>query len=329
MSLRKVFILLLAFSAFCVLCASSARAAEPPGGIPRIGVLSPGGERFFLLDAFRQGLRDLGYSEGQNIIIEYRYADWQLDRLSGLAEELVRLRPDVILTHTTPGVLAARQATRTIPIVVGPAGGLVEQGFVASLARPGGNITGLTLIDNELEPKRLQILKEAVQKVSRVAILVNPANPAWNHYPKSFGPAAHDLGLRLQRVEARDPTEFAGAFSMAAKDRADGLLVVSDAMFSVNQSKIIELAGKGRLPSISGRRGFALDGGLIQYGPSNSDMARRAATFVDKILKGAKPGDLPVEQPAKFELVINLKTAKALGVKIPQTILVRADEVIQ
>jgi len=328
-SSRKVFILLLAFSTFCVFCASSAGAAEPQGRIPRIGVLSPGGERFFLLDAFRQGLRDFGYNEGQNIIIDYRYADWQLDRLPGLAGELVRLRPDAILTHTTPGVLAARQATKTIPIVVGPAGGLVEQGFVASLARPGGNITGLTLIDNELEPKRLQILKEAVQKVSRVAILVNPANPAWNHYPKSFGPVAHDLGLRLQRVEARDPTEFAGAFSMAAKDRADGLLVVSDAMFSVNQSKIIELAGKGRLPSISGRRGFALDGGLIQYGPSNSDMARRAATFVDKILKGAKPGDLPVEQPAKFELVINLKTAKALGVKIPQTILVRADEVIR
>ena len=326
MSLRKVFMLILAFNAFC---AFSAGAAEPPGQIPRIGVLSPGGTRFFLIDAFRQGLRDFGYIEGQNIIIDYRYADWKLDRLPGLAEELLRLRPDVILTHTTPGVLAARQATKTIPIVVGPAGGLVEQGFVASLARPGGNITGLTLIDNELEPKRLQILKEAVQKVSRVAILVNPANPAWNHYPRSFAPAADNLGLRLQRVEARDPTEFAGALSMAAKDRADGLLVVSDAMFSLNQSKIIELAGKRRLPSISGRRGFALDGGLIQYGPSNSDMARRAATFVDKILKGAKPADLPVEQPTKFELVINLKTAKALGLTIPQSILIRADEVIR
>jgi putative tryptophan/tyrosine transport system substrate-binding protein len=305
----------------------TAEAQEPR--IPRIGVLSPGGTRFFLIDAFRQGLHDFGYVEGKNILIDYRYADWKLDRLPGLAEELLRLRPDVILTHTTPGVLAARQATKTIPIVVGPAGGLVEQGFVASLARPGGNITGLTLIDNELEPKRLQILKEAVQKVSRVAILVNPANPAWNHYPESFRPAAHDLGLRLQRVEARDPTEFAVALTAAFKDRADGLLVVSDAMFSVNQSKITELAGKRRLPSISGRRGFALDGGLIQYGPSNSDMARRAATFVDKILKGAAPGDLPVEQPAKFELVINLKAAKALGLAIPQSILVRADEVIR
>jgi len=325
-SLRKVFVLILAFNGFC---ASSAGAAEPPGRIPRIGVLSPGGTRFFLIDAFRQGLRELGYIEGENLTIDYRYADWMLDRLPGLAEELVRLTPDVILTHTTPGVLAAKEATKTIPIVVGPAGGLVEQGIVASLARPGGNVTGLTLVDSELEPKRLQILKEAVQKVSRVAILVNPANPAWNLYPESFAPAAHNLGLRLQRVEAREPTEFTGALSMAAKDRADGLLVVSDAMFSVNQSTIIELAGKHRLASISGRRGFALDGGLIQYGPSNSDMARRAATFVDKILKGAKPADLPIEQPTKFELVINLKTAKALRLTIPQSVLVRADEVIQ
>ncbi len=318
--------LILALHAFC---ASSVGAAEAPGRIPRIGMLLPGGPQFSAVDAFRQGLRDLGYIEGQNIIIDYRYAEWKLDRLPGLAEELVRRRPDVIFTHTTPGVLAAMQATKTIPIVVGPAGGLVERGVVASLAHPGGNITGLTLIDTELEPKRLQILKEAAQKISRVAVLVNPANPAWDHYPESFAPAAHNLGLRLQRVEARDPTEFGGALSTATKDRADALLVVTDALFVMNRKLITELVGKRRLPSASGAVGFAKDGGLIQYGPSTIDMNRRAATFVDKILKGAKPADLPVEQPTKFELLINLKTAKALGLTIPQSVLIRADEVIQ
>jgi putative ABC transport system substrate-binding protein len=321
-----MFMLILAINAFC---ASSAGGAEAPGRIPRIGMLLPGGPRSSNVDAFLQGLHDLGYVEGQNIIIDSRFAEWKLDQLPGLAEELVRMRPDVIFTYTTPGVLAAKQATKIIPVVVAPAGGLVERGVIASLARPGGNITGLTLLDIELEPKRLQILKEAVQKVSRVAILVNPANPAWNHYPASFAPAAHNLGLRLLRVEAREPAEFAGALSTAVKDRADALLMVTDAMFSTNQKLIVELAGKRRLPSISGRLGFAVDGGLIQYGPSTFDMARRAASYVDKILKGAKPGDLPVEQPTKFELVINLKTAKALGLTIPQSVLVRADEVIQ
>jgi putative ABC transport system substrate-binding protein len=325
-SAGKLFMLILVFNAFC---ASSAPAGEAPGWNPRIGMLLPGGPQYHTVEAFRQGLRDLGYVEGQNVVIDVRYAEWNLDRLPGLAEELVRLKPDVIFTHTTPGVLALRQVTKTIPIVVGAAGGLVERGVVASLARPGGNITGLTLIDTELEPKRLQILKEAAPKVSRVAVLVNPANPAWNQYPESFAPAARNLGLRLQRVEARDPPGVTAALSTAAKDRFDALLMVTDAIFSTNQKRIVELAGQRRLPSISGRPGFAADGGLLQHGPSIPDMSRRAATYVDRILKGAKPADLPVEQPTKFDLVINLKTAKALGLTIPQSVLLRADEVIR
>ncbi len=326
-----IFIVVVALS---VVGAPLAAGTQQAGKVSRVGVLTPeplatSSTPSSTVGSFRQGLRDLGYIEGQNIIIEYRHADWNLDRLPGLAEELVRLKPDVIFTHTTPGVLAARQATASIPIVVGPAGGLVERGVVGSLARPGGNVTGLTLIGSELEPKRLQILKEAARKVSRVAVLVNPANPAWGPYPEAFVPAARSLGLRLQRTGARDPAEFEGALAAAAKDQADALLVVNDAMFHRNQSRIAELAAKRRLPSISESLGFAEAGGLIQYGPSTLDLARRAATYVDKILKGAKPGDLPVEQPTKFELVINLKTAKALGLTIPQSVFVRADEVIQ
>ncbi len=312
-----------------ILAAPCAARAQQAGKVPRIGVLSLGDSRFAGIDAFRQSLHDLGYIEGQNVVVDYRFAQWRVDRLPGLAAELVRLRPDVIYTHSTPGVLAAKQATKTIPIVVGSASDLVALGVVASLAHPGGNITGLTLIDTELEPKRLQILKEAAQKVSHVAVLVNSANPAWDHYPESFVPAANSLGLRLQRVEAREPSEFAGALSTAAMHGADALLVVYDGALRAKQELIAELAARYRLPSISGMEGFAVAGGLIQFGPSISDMARRAATFVDKILKGAKPGDLPIEQPTKFELVVNLKTAKALGLTIPQSVLIRADEVIQ
>jgi putative ABC transport system substrate-binding protein len=315
--------------AVALLAAPLPSPGQQPGKVYRIGVLSPGDSWFVGIDAFRRGLHDLGYMEGQNVIIDYRFAEWKMDRLPGLAAELVRLRPDVIYTHSTPAVLAAKQATRTIPIVIGAAESLVERGVVASLAHPGGNITGLTMINIELEPKRLQLLKEAVPKVSHVAVLVNPANPAWNHYPESFQPAATSLGLRLQRVEAREPSEFAGALSTAARDRADALLVVYDAALLVKQELIAKLASKHRLSSVSGTLGFAGAGGLIQFGPSVSDMARRAATYVDKILHGVKPADLPVEQPTKFELVINLKTAKALGLTIPQSILIRADEVIQ
>ncbi len=304
-------------------------SAQQPAKVPRIGVLEPGDPQFPGVNTFRQALHDLGYIERKTIILDYRYAEWKLDRLPGLAEELVRLQPDVLFTHSTPGMLAARQATKTIPIVIGVAGGLVERGVVASLAHPGGNITGLTLIDRELEPKRLQLLKEAVPSVSHVAVLVNSANPAWNHYPESFAPVAHRLGIQVQRVEAREPRDFEGALFTAAKDRADALLIVNDVLFSVNRRLIGEDAGKRRLPSASGVFGFARDGGLIEYGPNPTDMTRRAAAFVDKILKGAKPADLPVEQPTTFELVINLKTAKALGLTIPQSVLIRADEVIQ
>jgi putative ABC transport system substrate-binding protein len=303
--------------------------AQLPAKIPRIGVLSPAppGPRSDL-DAFRQGLRELGYVEGQNILLEYRYAHWQLDRLPALAVELVQLNPDVIFTFTTAGVLAAKQATTTVPIVV-VAGGFVEQGVVTSLERPGGNITGMTLFTAEMYGKQLELLKEAAPHITRVALLLNPATPGADRYPASLAAEARALGVQLHRIEVRAPSEFEAAFAAIAEGRADALLVPSDVMFGAHRQRIVELAATHRLPSISRSSGFAEAGGLMQYGEDILELHRRAATHVDKILKGAKPADLPVEQPAKFKLVINLKTAQALGITIPPTLLVLADEVIR
>jgi ABC-type uncharacterized transport system substrate-binding protein len=298
--------------------------------ILRIGILStrsPGPLDIF--DAFHQGLRNLGYVEGKNIITEYRFAEEKYDRLPTLMSELISLKPDVIFTHTTPGALAAKKATTIIPIVIGAAGDLVEQGIVASLSKPGGNITGLNFVTLELDNKRLELLKEAVPKVFRVAILVNPANPAWNNYPSNMETLARTLRVHLQRVEARNFEEIGAAFSALKKTNVNGLLSVSDTVFGAHRKRIVELAAKNRLPAIAERKEFSEEGGLIAYGVDIPAMFRRAAVYVDKIARGAKPNDLPIERPSKFEFVINLKTAKQIGLTIPPNVLARADRVIK
>jgi putative ABC transport system substrate-binding protein len=322
-------IVLLALSIFVVPRTSD---TQQMAQVPRIGVLSPGPPPPVPdpnLDAFRQGLHDLGYVEGQTIRLEYRYADWQPERLPTLAAELVQRHPDVLFTFTTPGVLAAKQATATIPIVVGAAGDLVARGLVESLAHPGGNITGMTSFGPELEGKCLERLKEAAPQITRVAVLVNPANPAFARRPVDLAAEAQTLGVRLQRVEARDPSEFEGAFAAIAASRADALLVGNEAVFHAHRHRIVALATTHRLPAISGIPEFAEAGGLMQCGASPIEMVRHAATHVAKILKGAKPGELPVERPMKLELVINLKTAKELGLTIPPAVLFQAEEVIR
>jgi putative tryptophan/tyrosine transport system substrate-binding protein len=298
--------------------------------IPRIGILSARSPSpLDIFDAFHQGLYNLGYVEGKNVTIEYRFAEEKYDRLPALMAELISLKPDVILTHTTPGALAAKKAATTIPIVIGAAGDLVERGIVASLARPGGNITGLTFFTLELDNKRLELLKEAVPKVSRVAVLVNPANPVWNDYPSNMEELARTLTVKLQRVEARDLETLDAAFSAMRKTNVNALLPVNDTVFGNHRKRIVELAIKQRLPAIAERKDFSEEGGLIAYGVDIPHMFRRAAVYVDKILKGTRPGDLPIERPSKFNFVINLKTAKQIGLTIPQSVLFRADKVIK
>jgi putative ABC transport system substrate-binding protein len=318
---------LLVVLALSLLLVPLAPEAQPLATIPRIGVLAPGppDDRSRSITAFRQGLRDLGYVEGQTILLEYRYADWQPDRLPALAAELVQLHPDVIFAPAAPGGLAAKQATTTIPIVV-VGTGLVERGVVAGLGRPGGNLTGITLLP-EVHGKQLELLKAAAPHIARVAIMVNAADQG----PAVPLPAAEAraLGMQLHRMEVRAPGEFDGAFAALAEGRADALLVPSNALFGQYRHQIAALAATHRLPSISRGAGFAEAGGLIQYGEDGRELSRRAATYVDKILKGAKPADLPVEQAMKFELVINLKTAQALGLTIPPSLLFQADEVIR
>jgi putative ABC transport system substrate-binding protein len=293
----KTKILFYALSAIFVVISHVVEAQQPK--IPRIGILSirsPGALDIF--DAFHQGLRNLGYVEGKNIITDYRFAEEKYDRLPALMAELVSLKPDVILTHTTPGALAAKKATTTIPIVIAAANDLVERSIVASLAKPGGNITGLTFFTLELDNKRLELLKEAVPKTFRVAVLINPANPAWNNYPSNMEGLARTLRVHLQRVEASDLEEIEVAFSGLAKTNVNGLLSVNDTVFGAHRRRIVELASKNRLPSIAERKEFSEEGGLIAYGVDIPDMFRRAAVYVDKIVKGTKPSDLPIERPS-------------------------------
>jgi ABC-type uncharacterized transport system substrate-binding protein len=274
------------------------------------------------------GLRDLGYVEGKSIVIEYRWAEGKYDRLPNVVAELIALKVDVIVTAGgTPSALAAKHATTTIPIVVTGVGDAVGTGLVASLARPGGNITGLTDSVPELHAKRLELLKEAVPRTGRVAVLINPANRTRTGLTP-LESAARSLKVELQTVDVRRPSEFERAFSTMAESRVDAVVVMQDALLNANVRLIADLAAKKRLPS-SGSKDFAEAGGVIGYGWNISDNNRRAALFVDKILRGTKPADLPVEQPTKFELVINLKTAKALGLTIPQSVLGRADQVIE
>jgi putative ABC transport system substrate-binding protein len=319
--------------ALAILSAPLAADAQQAGRVPRIGFLgstSPS-DLSARLDAFRQGLRELGWVEGQSIVIDYRFAEGRFDRLPDLAAELVRLKVDIIVAQASPGAAAAKNATETIPIVmIAGSADPVGLGFIASLARPGGNVTGLSFsVGPEIFGKQLELLKETVPKVRRVAILWNPANPGHPLAIRDVNVAARSLGVQLQLLEARGPNEFDGAFAAMATERVGALLVVADGVFFLHRTRLADLAARSRLPAAYGARESVEAGGLMSYGPSLRDLFRRSATYVDKILKGAKPADLPVEQSTKFELVINLKTAKALGLTFPQSLLVRADEVIR
>jgi len=311
-----------------------ASRAQQPAKVPRIGILFPGpSERHTAsLDAFRQGLHDLGYTEGQNVTIERRYGEWKLDRLPDLTAELVRLEVDVIVALSTPAARAAKQATSTSPIGAVAMADPVGDDLVASLARPGGNVTGTTFLGPELIAKRLGLLKETVPRVSRVAALWHPR--AYGEHTmegvlKETEVAARALGVRLQLVQALGPDDFDSAFSAMIEDRAGAVIVLPSPMLFGEYRRIVGLAAKSQLPAMYQAREFVDAGGLMSYGANLADLFRRSATYVDKILKGAKPSDLPVEQPTKFDLVINLKTAKALGLEIPPMLLARAGEVIE
>ena len=319
------------------LLATPCPAGAQQGMVPRVGWLSefsasdPQVHRG--LDMFRQALRDLGHVEGQSVAIEYRWAEGKSERLPALAAELVALKADVIVAAGgTPAALAAKQATRTLPIVFASAPDPVENGLVTSLARPGANITGLSGLAEELVGKRLEQLKQAVPGVSRVAFLWQPGAPGERtdkDMLKEAKVTARALGVRLQFVEARGPDEFARAFSDMRSARAGALTVLPSNRFLREHRRLVDLAAKNRLPAVYTSREFVDAGGLMSYGANSADLHRRAATYVDKILKGAKPGDLPVEQPTKFELAINLKTAKQIGLIVPPNVLARADKVIR
>jgi putative ABC transport system substrate-binding protein len=308
-----------------------AASAQQPNKVPRIGYLTatPSSTISARTEAFRQGLRELGYVEGKNIVIEWRYGDGKLDRVPALAAELVRLRVDVIVTGGVGGTRPANEATNTIPIVMTQDPDPVANGFVASLARPSGNITGLSTLAPELSAKQLELLKEVLPKASRVAVLGTSTSPSTAQALRDAELAARALALRLQYLDVRGPKDIEGAFRAASKEHADAVLMLGGPVLASQRTQIVELAVRSRLPAISRGQGDVEAGGLMAYGVSNTDLSRRAATYVDKILKGAKPRDLPVEQPKKFELVINLRTAKQIGVTIPPNVLARADRVIR
>ena len=304
--------------------------AQQPGKVRRIGILSAQSSSVASsrVEAFRKGLIELGYTEGKNITIEHRYADGRLERLPDLAAEIIRLKVDVILALGTPAALAAKQATTTIPIVM-TGGDPVRAGIVVSLARPGGNVTGLSDATVDVSTKRLELLKEVVPKLSRVAILWNPLNPTNPLQLKDTQAAAPALGLTVYTVEVKGVDEFDRAFAAIKKDGAGGLLVPGDSMFGTEGERIVDFAVKNRLPVMHAGLGIVERGGLIAYSTSLPDLAHRAAIYVDKILKGAKPADLPVEAAMKFEFIINLKAAKQIGLTIPPNVLARADKVIR
>ena len=320
-----------ALAPFASLAPLAGFAQQPPRKIARIGFLSPlsAATATHNFDALRQGLRDLGWVEGRNIAIEIRYGQGNLSLLPALAGELLGLNVDVIVTGSTPGALAVKNATRTVPIVMVTTGDPVAAGIVASLARPGGNVTGMTALGRELGGKRLALLKEAFPRITRVAVITNPLDPEHAPVVKELETAARSLGVQLQLLEVRAPGEFEHAFAAIARERAGAVMALTNAVNNTHRARIIELVAKSRLPAMYGFLDDADAGGLMFYGASLAGMYGRAATHVDKILKGAKPADLPVEQPTVFDLVINMKTAKALGIKFPQSILVQATKVIE
>jgi len=314
----------------CALALVSAAGAQQLAMVPRIGIISMGGGPSSPhLEAFRQGLREHGYVEGNNIVIEYRFAQGNADRLPGLAVELVRLNVNLILTEGTHIALAASQATRKIPIVLAGGADPVKAGLAESLGRPGGNITGLTFTGANRTGKQLQLLKESVPSATTVAVFYNPTRPDIKDELKEARETARSLGLALQLVAVRSPEDFDAAFEAVASARPSAVITIGHGMFLGYRKRIVDFALKNRLPGVFPEREFADDGGLMAYGPDAASNFRRAASFVDKILKGAKPADLPIERPTKWGLFVNLRTAKAFGLTIPGSVLVRADELIQ
>ena len=305
--------------------------AQQAKKVPRIGFLSGvfPSSISARVEAFRQGLRELGYVEEKNIVIEWRYGAEKLDRLPALAAELVRLKVDVIVTGASPPTRSAKQATSTIPIVMAFDDDPVGSGFVASLARPGGNITGLSALSPEISGKQLELLKEIAPKLSHVAVFGNATQPGSPQALREINVTADALGVQLQYLEVGAPKDIETAFRAASKEHADAVLVLSATVLLSQRRQVADLAVKSRLPAIYGRPEYVGDGGLVYYGPSYTDLFRRAATYVDKILKGTKPADLPIEQPKKFELIINLKAAKQIGLTVPPNVLARAEKVIK
>ena len=314
-----------------LLAAPLVAEAQQAGRTYRIGFLGPAAERVYTdsLLSLRTGLRERGYVEGKNIVFEYRFAEDKYERLPDLAAELVRDKVDVIVVHSTPGTRAAKQATRTIPIVMVNVADPLGAGLVASLARPDGNTTGVSNIDVGLAAKRLELLKEVLPKLSLVGVLRNPSNPSGEPQFKETQAAARSLGIKIQLFDVQDRKELESAFSVMAKARADAFTVMGDPLVLSQQKSIANLATTKRLPSVFPRNENVEAGGLMSYGPTFADQFRQAATYVDKIFKGEKPGDLPVENPTRMYLVINLKTAKALGLTIPPSLLGRADQIIE
>ncbi len=315
--------------ALSVVDAQVAAAAQQAGKVYRIGILEaiPAAQNATNLDALRRGLRDRGYVEGRNLVLEYRSADGRAERFAELATEMVRLQVDLILTRGTPATQAAKSATGTIPVVMATMGD--PHPIVASFARPGGNITGMTTFSTELTEKRLELLKELVPSLGRVALLHNMGNPAVPPEWEETKTAARALGLQAELLDVRNQDDLSRAFDRAIRRRVDGLLIGADGLTQLHRDTIVEWAARNRLPAAYPARDFVEAGGLMAYALNYTDLYFQLARFIDKIFKGAKPGDLPVEQPTKFEMVVNLKTAKALGLPLPQSILVRADEVIR
>jgi len=319
-------------AAGALLCGSLVAEAQQAPKVYRVGYLGNSGstpQGLAIREAFRQGLRERGWVEGSNILIEYRWAEGKFDRLHELAAELVGLRPDVLFAPSSIQVEAARKATATIPIVFAIHADPVGSGHVASLRRPGGNITGLALMQSEFTAKGLELLIQAVPRATRIAVLWHPATPSHGPGMQAVNSAASALRIRVQSLPVRSPDDFEDAFSAMVRERADAVLVIAGSPFFTTPHQLAELAVKHRLPTMFGARMHAEAGGLMSYAADYEDQVRRSATYVDKILKGANPADLPIEQAAKFELVINLKTAKALAITIPQSILTRASKVIQ
>jgi putative ABC transport system substrate-binding protein len=322
---RREFITLLGYAVAWPL------ASRAQGRIPRVGFMgnSTAALEANLVDSFREGLRELGYEEGRNIAIEYRWADGQYERFAALVTELIAAKVDVIVTAGTPAALAVKKATSTVPLVMVAVGDPVGTGLVPSLARPDGNLTGLSSVAPDLEGKRLELLREIVPSVSRIAVFLNSVNPFHATSMRQAQTAGKTLGIKVQQYDIRKSEDLDGAFAAIRKERPDALLILADRVFLHNRERIVDFTGEQHLPNVNAYKELVEAGGLISYGPSYEDMHKRAAIYVNKILKGAKPGNLPIEQPTKFTLVVNLKAAKALSISMPAGVLSRADEVIE